>query len=154
MPNGLTMGKDGLIYVPSTTGGYIDVFSIDTLSSSQGHTLKALNTEPHHLHHLTRLSTLPIDNLRPDADGDIYAAAFPACHKWIESEMDPFGVHPPSAVLRIRAGEGEGGYVVETVLEDNGSVLPGSTVAVHDAQTGRIFLGGAMAPWISICETR
>jgi hypothetical protein len=44
-------------------------------------------------------------------------------------------------------------YLVEKVLEDDGSVLPGSTTAVHDAETGRIFLSGIMSPYIAICES-
>ena len=45
-------------------------------------------------------------------------------------------------------------YVVEKVMEDDGSVLPGSTIAVHDVETGRYFLGGAMSPFITICESK
>jgi hypothetical protein len=39
-------------------------------------------------------------------------------------------------------------------MEDDGSVLPGATVAAHDAETGRVFLGGSMSPYITICETQ
>lgn len=36
-----------------------------------------------------------------------------------------------------------GDWEVETVLEDDGSVVCGGTTAVHDAETRRIFIGGA-----------
>lgn len=109
---------------------------------------------------------LPVDNLSVDKNGDIFAAAFPRVYEWIRSSKNPFNVNPSSAVLRIRRGgkgyngrrvsmEGKDGtWAVEKVMEDNGSVLPGATVVVHDAQTGRIFLSGIMAPYITICETR
>jgi hypothetical protein len=110
---------------------------------------------------------LPLDNLSVDKKGDIYAAAFPKIYKWAESSKAPFEVHPPSAVYRIwRPGKGyerternhqleiyHGDYVVEKVIEDDGSVLPGTTIAVHDAETGRMFFGGAMSPYITICQS-
>jgi arylesterase/paraoxonase len=106
---------------------------------------------------------LPIDNLSVDKKGDIYAACMPKIYMWTESSKAPFDVHPPSAVFRIRksATENKGEtkstelkaeYVVEKVMEDDGSVLPGATTAVHDAETGRIFLSGVMSPYITICE--
>lgn len=75
----------------------------------------------------------------------------------MRSTKDPFNVDPPSGVTKIsRAGKNskDGDYIVEKFFEDNGSVLPGSTIAVHDSQTGKVFLGGAMSPFITICETR
>ncbi len=97
---------------------------------------------------------LPIDNLSVDKKGDIYVAAFPKVYKWVESSKNPFEVHPPSTVFRIRKlSKGhDAEYVVEKVLEDDGSVLPGTTTAVHDAETGRIYLGGVMSAYITICD--
>ncbi|RDL32038.1 uncharacterized protein BP5553_09440 [Venustampulla echinocandica] len=153
--NGLVRGRDGLIYVPSTVGRDIQVFSL-----SQDHLLQKVHTIK---------GILPTDNLAVDGKGDIYAASFPKGYIWTQGTKDPFGVHPPSAVLKInRAGKGytgksrkvaaeaslDGDFVVEKVFEDDGSVLPGATVAVHDSQTGRFFLGGVMAPYIAICETK
>jgi arylesterase/paraoxonase len=150
-------GRDGLIYVPNTvTPGIIEVFSLDE----------------HHM--LTLLDTIevpyPVDNLSVDKNGDIFAASFPQVYKWAQSSKDPFNVKVPSAVVRIRKGEmkgkngkgregvvlhGEAGdWEVEVILEDDGSVVGGASIAVHDAETGRIFTGGAVAPFISICETR
>lgn len=76
----------------------------------------------------------------------------------------------PSAIVRIKnLGMGSkkgkkregmplsntvGKWDVETILEDDGSVVGGASIAVHDAKTGRIFTGGAVAPFISICERR
>ena len=47
-----------------------------------------------------------------------------------------------------------GNWEVETILEDNGTIVSGATVAVHDAETGRLFMGGVLTPFISVCETR
>ena len=150
-------GRDSLIYVPNTvTPGIIEVFSLD-----EHHILKLLDiiTVPY-----------PVDNLSVDKNGDIFAASFPQVYKWTKSSMDPFNVKVPSAVVRIRKvgmqgkkGKGREGVVlhgelgdweIETILEDDGTVVGGATTAVHDVETGRIFTGGAVAPFISICETR
>jgi arylesterase/paraoxonase len=139
--------------VPSTIDGTVDVFAV---------------SESHLLHKVNEIKVpIPIDNLSVDKKGDIYAATLPKAYKWTESSKAPFDVHVPSAVYRIRKpGKGYEGterkphleiyadYVVEKVIEDDGSVLPGATIAVHDAETGRIFLGGAMSPFITICQTK
>jgi arylesterase/paraoxonase len=138
------------------TPGNIEVFSLDEY------------------HKLTLHDTIkvpyPVDNLSVDNNGDIIAASFPQVFKWMESSKSPFEVKVPSAILRIRKagmqgkkGKGREGVVlhgelgdweVETILEDDGSVVGGASIAVHDTETGRIFTGGAVAPFISICETR
>lgn len=154
-PNGLVRGRDGLFYVPNTVGLNIDVFSIsEDHKLSKVHTIKNL---------------LPLDNLSLDGNGNIIGAAFPVLHNWSKGTKDPFNINPESTVLKIiRAGKGYQGtsrksdvekgndshYIVETVFEDNSGVLPGATVAIHDTETGRFFLGGSMSPFITICETR
>lgn len=153
-PNGLVRGRDGLIYVPSTIDGSIGVFTL---------------TADHLLEKISTIETgLPLDNLSVDKNGDIFAAAIPQLYQWNKGSISPFNVQVPSTVLRIHKGgkgyQGEGrkghhssheeGFLVEKVLEDDGKVLPGSTVVVHDVETGRYFLGGAVSPFITICEPR
>jgi arylesterase/paraoxonase len=153
IPNGLVRGRDGLIYVPSTALGVIDVFSL-----GQDHLLTKIDT--------IKIG-MPIDNLSVDKNGDIFVASFPRLYQFAVQTNNPFDVHPASSVFRIkRAGKGYHGtgrkghlegddaeYEVELVMEDDGSVLPSATVAVHDAETGRFFLGGVLSPFIAICET-
>ena len=108
-----------------------------------------------------------VDNISVDKNGDLYAASFPQAYKWMQSSKKPFDVNCPSTIFKIHKGEAgwkvrgekkraveDGEYEIEKVVEDDGSTLPGSTIAVHDVETGRIFLGGAMSPYITICETR
>jgi len=150
MPNGLLRGLDGLIYVPSTLNSEVRVFSLN-----EHHTLDQVDSFK---------IPYPIDNLSVDKNGDIFAATFPMVYKWEESSKDPFNTEVPSSIFKISgAGKGRAAgskkaakkeYVVEKVMEDTGSILPGSTITIHDVETGRYFLGGAVSPYITICEPR
>ena len=87
----------------------------------------------------------PIDNLSVDSNGDIFVASFPQLHKHLKSTKSPMDILPPVTVWRMRRRD-DGTYNVDKILEDNGSILPSSTIAVHDPQTGRMFLGGEFIP--------
>lgn len=135
-PNGLTRGLDGLIYVPSTVDGQVRVFSIN-----DDKTLKQIDT----IH-----VGMPLDNVSPDAKGDLYVPGFPSLIQNLKGMAKPYDELAPASVFRIRktVDAGPGGvrsvdYRVEKVLEDRDStVLGGSTTVRHDAKTGRLFIGG------------
>jgi hypothetical protein len=133
-PNGLSKGTDGLVYVPSSADGTVKVFSLQ-----HDNTLK--------LEHNIRTG-IPLDNISPDANGDIYAAAFPIMMKTFKGLADPYGETSPSTVIRIRKTvanelDGEARYVVEKIIEDReGEIISGATTVRHDVKTGRLFIGG------------
>lgn len=108
-----------------------------------------------------------IDNLSVDARGDVYAAVLPYPLRFFQSSMDPYNITPPSTVFKIRITSS--GYNVTKAIEDKfGEVLPGTTTAVHDAKTGRLFMSGMsisdvigplltailgiFSPFITVCE--
>ena len=109
----------------------------------------------------------PIDNLSIDSEGEIFAATFPRMYTIIENFLD-HSIRTPTTVFKISRDEervkGEpkrqnveafqGDYIIEKVLEDDGSVLSGSTTAVHDTKTGRIFLSGIIDPNVVVCQPR
>ncbi|ETS73043.1 hypothetical protein PFICI_15218 [Pestalotiopsis fici W106-1] len=137
-PNGLIRGRDGLIYVPSSLLGTIDVY------------------QPQPGGDLVKLHTIEtgyaIDNLSPDRDGQIFAAAITNAIKFFAAINDPYNKDTPTAGLRITK-DANGGYKVTKVVEDGlGEVLPGSTTVVHDATTGRIFFSGVVSPYIAVCD--
>lgn len=124
-PNGLTY-HDGLVYVPSSALGGVQVFRI------------AESNE------LEKVEDIPIDyildNISVDANGDLYVAAFAKGLDMPPVFQDPFNAKARSTVVRIRKGE-DGRHSWEKVLEDaEGETLPASTTVVHDARTGRLFL--------------
>ncbi|KAK1449899.1 hypothetical protein CMEL01_07235 [Colletotrichum melonis] len=143
MPNGLVRGLDGLIYVPSSMAGGVQVFEV--LSGNDGNGLKKVVDIP---------VPYAIDNLSVDGKGDIYAAIFPRGIEILQAAKDPLNARPKSAAVRIRK-EGDGVYVWEKIIEDGlGEVLPGTTTVVHDAKTGRLFFGGVTSPFIAVCEPK
>lgn len=98
----------------------------------------------------------PINDISIDQNGDIYAATVPVLHKAIKDSQKT-QANIPSAIFRImklgEMGEGEGrGWNVVKMMEDDGNTLPATAVAVHDTLTGKMFLGGVLDPFISICE--
>jgi arylesterase / paraoxonase len=123
--NGLIKAQDGLLYVPSASMGGISVFEIQPDRS------------------LNKTSQIfyayPIDNLSQDSNGDIFIPHFPRMGEMLRMFENPHGPTGPSAIARLR--KTEDGYQIEKVIEDkHGEFLPGTTTAIHDAKTGRIFL--------------
>jgi SMP-30/Gluconolactonase/LRE-like region len=151
-PNGLTRSHhDGLYYVPSSTDGYIRAYRLDPPSAS-----------PRKLRLVQEIFVgMPMDNLAVDANGAIWAAAFPKVFELLAGFDTPRESKPPSAVFRIerrklqqKEGEEEQfDYHVEKVLEDrDGDLIAGTTTVVHDAKTGRLFMGGVFSPFITVCD--
>jgi hypothetical protein len=90
---------------------------------------------------------MPLDNISPDARGDLYVAGFPDLRKTMASMKDPRNVDSPSTLLRIRktvdVEKRKVDYRVEKVLEDReGRVVSGATTVRHDVKTGRLWIGG------------
>lgn len=155
-PNGLVGDSNGLIYVPSSMLGGIDVY------------------QPQPNGDLTKIDYINlyygIDNLSVDSNGDIFAAVFPDPLRFFKSATDPYNpdIRPASAGLRI--SKTSSGYEVSKAIEDGlGEVLPGSTTIVHDAKTGRLFMSGTsdvmylycnqlltvigiFSPFITVCD--
>lgn len=138
-PNGLTRGLDGLYYVPSAIDGKVRFFKLDT----EYNTLRPLG--------IINVG-MPLDNISPDANGDLYAAAFPDLIQAGKAFADPYNEISPVTIWRIRktVDRRDGvvvsvGYRVEKVLEDRESkVLSGSTTVRHDVKTGRLFISGKL----------
>jgi arylesterase/paraoxonase len=102
---------------------------------------------------------MPMDNLVVDKKGDAYVAAFPDVLRLVEAldgkvPGERRWVDVGSTVFRVKVDEDEEeGFKVEKVLEDvEGVVLPGSTVAVHDVESGMLWMGGVASPFVTVCE--
>ncbi|KIV79805.1 hypothetical protein PV11_07350 [Exophiala sideris] len=143
-PNGLHLGSDGLLYVPSAAVGGIDVFK------------PAADGSVEKVHHIDL--DYPIDNLSEDANGDIFAAGMPKGIASLAAFNDPQNTPiPPATVWRVRRVNQEVtdkyDYELFKVIEDAaGEKLPGATTIIHDASTGRLFLSGVVAPFITVCQ--
>jgi hypothetical protein len=131
----LTRGFDNLIYVPSTIDGVIRVYAL-----TQDNLLRLIDT----IH-----TGMPLDNISPDARGDLYVAGFPDLRQTLKSLADPLNVDAPASILRIRktvdadaSGVRSVDYRVEKVVEDReGKIISGATTVRHDVKTGRLWIG-------------
>ena len=138
-PNGLARGFDGLFYLPSSVDGQVRVLALN-----DDNRLQQIDT--------IRVG-MPLDNISPDAKGDLYVPGFPNLQS-MKGMADPYGQKAPVTIWRIRktVDVGENGvrsvdYRIEKVIEDKESeVLAGSTTVRHDAKTGRLFIGGKPSP--------
>lgn len=128
-PNGLIRSRvDGFVYVPESAQGGITV-----LRPTADNSLEVIDE-----------INLPygIDNLSEDQDGNLWAAILPRGIEIMKQSTDPHNYFPSSSVFKVSRDAG-GKFITEKVIEDSeGRVLPGTTTVVHDARTGRLFLGG------------
>lgn len=135
-PNGLARGFDGLIYLPGSVDGQVRVLAVN-----DDNTLRQIDSIP---------VGMPLDNISPDAKGDLYVPGFPSLSQSQKGMKFPREEIAPVSIFRIRKTVDAGpdgvrsvDYRVEKVIEDKESkVLAGSTTVRHDAKTGRLFIGG------------
>ncbi|KAI8941677.1 hypothetical protein NX059_002890 [Plenodomus lindquistii] len=146
-PNGLARGFDGLFYLPSTIDGQVRVLAL-----RDDHTLQQIDT--------IRVG-MPLDNISPDANGDLYTPGFPDLQSY-KGFADPYGQPAPATIWRIRKTIDAGpdgvrsvDYRVEKVIEDKDSkIIAGATTVRHDAKTGRLFIAAAVHPFLVVCEPK
>lgn len=103
----------------------------------------------------------PLDNLSLDADGNLLAAAIPDSIAFMKSLEDPYGFVAPATVLavngiatQLRTHSGKDCKVSKLLEDRDAKWLPSSTVVVKDVKSHRLFLGGVLSPFITICEQR
>lgn len=120
----------------------------------------------------------PIDNISEDTNGDLYLATLPKLISGLAGFDDPLNAPtPPATVWKVtrlnREVADKYEYSLSKVIEDrDGEVLPGTTTAIHDALTGRLFLSGkdmifarsydfwliilcpagVIAPFVTVCD--
>ncbi|PLB53325.1 calcium-dependent phosphotriesterase [Aspergillus steynii IBT 23096] len=141
-PNGVTRGKDGLFYVVNAAAGKVLVYE---LVEGQVRRVDEIDTG------------FAMDNLSVDEEGSIIAAAFPDLMGVLKAFDNPNTVNVASAVLRITKGEVDGKtqYEVEKIIEDKeGKMLSTITTAANDLQSGQLFTGGILTPFLTVCKKR
>lgn len=139
-------GHNGLYYVAHFLTGKITVHSLDN------HSKLTLVDEVN--------IGMAIDNLSVDADGDIFIAAFPYPMPVFQTLADQEERNIPSTIFKVQTAPDNSTVLgvkhkVTKILEDKeGKVLPSTTTVVHDVVTDRLFLGGLVSRFITICEKR
>ncbi|KLU83157.1 hypothetical protein MAPG_02222 [Magnaporthiopsis poae ATCC 64411] len=152
-PNGLLRARDGLLYVPSSGDMTITVYrEVIAGGETTATTIRTLEKVA-----LLDMDGYSVDNLAEDANGDLWLAAFPKPLDAMAITSDPYNFWPRSTVFRIRKSLAGGKMTLtaDKIIEDRDKVvLPGTTTAVHDAKTGRLFLSGIATPFITVCDPR
>jgi len=97
-----------------------------------------------------------IDNLSLDADGALYAGGFPKMFDTLK-HFESADHKAASSALRITKNTGHDSffgekYKVDTVFEDDGSLMPPLMSVAVDAQRNRMFLHGLTCPHLLICD--
>lgn len=88
-----------------------------------------------------------VDNLRPDAEGNLWAAVHPNAFAFIGHARDP-AKESPSQIVRISRDE-RGATRLQQAFADPGQLLPGASVAAY--RNGRLLIGAVFASRILDC---
>ena len=101
-----------------------------------------------------------LDNLMVDSKGAIWAAGLPKVLATRAHILDPAKKpSAPSSVFKITLNIGESSfygekYLVQKVLEDDGTKISGASSAAHDATRGRLFIHGLVGESLIVCQTK
>ena len=80
---------------------------------------------------------------------------FPDVLQTFKGLANPYEEISPASVFRIRkekSVDGELKYEVKKMVEDKeGRVIDGATTVVHDVRSGKLWIGGAAAPFLVVC---
>ncbi|CAI6339826.1 unnamed protein product [Periconia digitata] len=136
--NGIARDQDGLVYVAFTGSPYIGVYRFTKTGQLEG---------------IDRIPTgMAADNLSVDSNGDIWAVGIPKVFDLVDSIVDPFNKESPSTIFKIHKSR-DGKYKFTKVLEDRDArFVASATIAVFDSLRGRLFIGGAATPFVTVCE--
>ncbi len=100
---------------------------------------------------LLRSGSLPLpggaDNVRRDANGDLWVAAHPNAFAFIGHAMDP-EKESPSMILRL-ARDARGAVHTEEAFGDPGTLISGASVGIH--RQGRLLVGAVFQPTMLDC---
>jgi len=96
------------------------------------------------------------DNLSVDDDGVLWAVGMPKFGKSLAKVDNPDRL-APSSIHRVSVNTGEGSftgkkYLVEKVIEDDGTLISGATAVVHDTRRKKLFIHGISSPHLMICD--
>ena len=95
-----------------------------------------------------------------DSQGAIWVAGLPKVLVTRDRILNPTqNANAPSNVFKITLNTGESSfygekYIMEKVLEDDGTKISGITAVAHDATRGRLFLHGPSEDVLLVCRTK
>jgi len=141
--SGITMDKEGKVYVSSTISGNVQV--LERQSDD-----KLVVTD------VIKLDR-PVESLTIDKEGAIWAAGLPNARHLFSTHMDKPSTLSPSSAIRLSLNKGQSQfygekYVIDKVFEDDGQVASGTTTVVYDTKRKKLYLHGISAPHLTVCD--
>jgi len=137
--NGIASNGNGTIYVASSSG-YVQVFE-----EQKDHSLVEGDTI---------YTGIMLDNLSLDSDGHLYAGGFPRPRSFIKSVSGADVLAPSIAIKFSKDIENFIGhkYRIETIFQNDGSLMTSATSVAFDAQRRLLYLHGIVAPHMLVCQ--
>ncbi|KDR75056.1 hypothetical protein GALMADRAFT_248922 [Galerina marginata CBS 339.88] len=142
--NGIARGPNSTIYVANCLKGGLNILDIQ-----RDNTLVITDFVP---------ADRGMDNLSTDAEGFVWAAAFPDTLKLVLKHFSDPSINVPSTALRFSVNSGsiatphKARYKAETMFEDDGNAASGITSVVYDSQRNFLFLSGHASSHLTICK--
>ncbi|KAJ3735787.1 hypothetical protein DFJ43DRAFT_1057035 [Lentinula guzmanii] len=138
----LKASSNDTIYVSSSFGGKITVFQ---------------KREDNSLSLMDVISIDQVlDNLSIDNEDRLWVAAFPRARDIKELLSKDLDHATPVAAFRISSNIGPSSngekYKVEKVLEDDGTIVSGSTSVAYDSDRNLLFMHGIVARQLTVCR--
>ncbi|KAJ5973469.1 hypothetical protein N7481_010679 [Penicillium waksmanii] len=143
--NGIVIDSQEHIYVPGVSG----VVLVYEMEYGE---LKLLNSFR---------TSLGIDRISVNAEDSIVITAFPDSLELIKASTNPLDPVPGATLLLAKRetinpeqSEEQGYQAYFLITDEDGELMPSTTIAVHDVKTDRLFLTGIFSRGINICTQR
>lgn len=142
--NGILNDKNGKIYV-SDVNGLVLVYE---LKNDQLEILDSFNT------------SMGLDPMSVNAEDNILITTFPDSLELLRASSNPQDPVAGASLLLVKSKKtntklpDQQGYGYEAYLlitDEDGELMPSTTIAVHDVKTDRLFLTGLFSRGINIC---
>jgi len=171
--NGITGNGNGTVYVASTTG-YVQVLHEELADSAGGKDGKGSEKEGKKketggLKKLSMGEKIPtgigLDNLSMDKDGVVWAGGFPKVLPFLQTffgsseALESNIKKSPSIALKVVTNTDRESFFgkrwsVETVFQNDGSLMTSATSVAVDSERGYLYMHGILSPHLLVCKLK
>ncbi|CAI7651627.1 unnamed protein product [Penicillium pancosmium] len=106
-------------------------------------------------------TSLGIDRISVNAEDSIVITAFPDSLELMKASTNPLDPVPGASLLLAKRktinpeqSDEQGYQAYFLITDEDGELMPSTTIAVHDVKTNRVFMTGKFSRGINICTRR